>query len=71
LGLAARPFLTVHDSVLFDVPIREFWQTARAIKTIMEGISFPWLIVPLVVDIEAGHTWGDLKSVDLDKKTVG
>lgn len=71
LGLNAKFLMTVYDSIMFDVPIKEFWQTATLVKTIMEGMKFDWLTVPIVADLEAGPDWGHLRKVDVVSKTIG
>jgi DNA polymerase I len=70
LGLRARIMLTVYDSIAFDVPLGEFWRTAEVVKQVMEGISFPWLTVPIVADLEAGPNWGNLKKASLLEKKL-
>lgn len=71
LGFNAKFLMTVYDSIMFDVPIQEFWQTATLVKTIMEGMKFSWLTVPIVADLEAGPDWGHLRKVDVVSKTIG
>ena len=40
------------------------------VKPIMENLDFPWMSVPMKVDVEAGLSWGRLKSLDLENKCV-
>lgn len=63
LQLDARLVLTVHDSLIFEVRLDQFWQVAQAVKSVMEGWRFDWLTVPIVADMEAGKNWGKLKKV--------
>jgi DNA polymerase-1 len=54
----AKLVLTVHDSVLLEVPEGEVDSVAVAVKTIME--SWPSGPVPLVVDFKVGQSWGTM-----------
>lgn len=61
LGMGAELVLTVHDSLIFDVPESELEETAHIVRKVMESFEFTWLTVPLVADVEVGQTWGNLK----------
>lgn len=63
-GYASRVILTVHDSIIFEIKLEEFWSATSLVCGIMEGVTFPWLSVPMVVDAEAGNSWGSLHPVD-------
>jgi len=54
-GFRARPLLTVHDELLFDVPRDEVERLAAAVRETMEGALA--LSVPLVVDVKVGDDW--------------
>ena len=69
LGIQARIVLTVYDSIILSVPMERFWEVARIVKHLMESLSFPWLTVPIKVDLEAGMDWGHLKKVDLENQS--
>ncbi len=61
--LDAKLFLTVHDSLMFDVAeddIDEVAHTASAIMT-----QWDCGPVPLEVDVEVGQTWADLETYDM------
>lgn len=64
-GFDAYPLLTVHDSILFEVAEADFWPVAETVKEIMEGVRYPWMVVPMKVDLEAGHNWSDMVKVDI------
>jgi uracil-DNA glycosylase family 4 len=70
LRLGAHPVLTVHDSIIFEVPIDEFWYVAKLVKTVMESQTYPWLVVPIRADLQAGPNWGHLLDVDIDTQTL-
>jgi DNA polymerase-1 len=52
-----RMILTVHDELVFEVPLGEVEEAAAGIKAAMQGV-FP-LEVPLVVDVGWGPNWND------------
>ncbi|MFC1598224.1 DNA polymerase I, partial [Patescibacteria group bacterium] len=55
----ALMLLQVHDELVFEVKKSSAAAEAKKIQKIMEGIYD--LGVPLLVDVEAGPNWGDLK----------
>lgn len=69
-NLDARVCLTVHDSIVFEIRIEQFWDTAKLVHDLMSGIHFEWMRVPMTVDLEVGLTWGDLRDVDIVNQTV-
>jgi DNA polymerase-1 len=71
MGLGAKLLMTVYDSLVYDVPLDQFWQTASALKSIMEGIEHPLLVVPLVADMKVGLNWGRMKKIDFEQRRVG
>jgi DNA polymerase-1 len=56
----ARMILTVHDELLFEVPVEEAADLANRLKLLMEH-AFP-LSVPLTVDVGTGPNWNDAKA---------
>lgn len=62
--------LTVYDSIIFSVTIQNLWRVAEIAKRVMEGLDYPWLTVPMKVDLEAGYSWGRLKTLCLETRTV-
>jgi DNA polymerase-1 len=56
----ARMILTVHDELLFEVPVEEAADLANRLKLLMER-AFP-LAVPLTVDVGTGPNWNDAKA---------
>lgn len=56
---ASRLILTVHDELVTATPEDIAEETAEAIRTAMEGVSF--LKVPLVADVKIVDRWGDAK----------
>ncbi len=62
-SLRAAMLLQVHDELVFEVVDEDMEAVARGVKEIMENVaSFE---VPLVVDVEVGENWGEMKSRDL------
>ncbi|MBK6460825.1 MAG: DNA polymerase I [Myxococcales bacterium] len=53
----ARMVLTVHDEVVFEVPLAEVAQASLNAKATMEGVAT--LRVPLVVDVAHGPNWAE------------
>lgn len=51
----ARMVLTVHDELVFEVPVREVPEAIALIRSKMEGVHA--LEVPLVVDVGHGPDW--------------
>jgi DNA polymerase-1 len=51
----SRMVLTVHDELVFEVPVPEIEQAMAVIKRAMEGVHA--LEVPLVVDVGHGKDW--------------
>ena len=58
-GFATRMLLTVHDELVFEVPVEEREQVEPVLRTTMESVTE--LIVPLTVDIGFGPTWAEAK----------
>ncbi|NOZ22478.1 MAG: DNA polymerase I, partial [Planctomycetes bacterium] len=60
----AQILLQIHDELLIEVPEAEIEATARVVKAAMERV-YPELLVPLVVDVEIGPSWGELEELGL------
>ena len=63
--LKATMLLQIHDELLFEVEEKDLEHAARRIKEIMELRPTPTFDVPLVVDVEAGPSYGELQTVKL------
>jgi uracil-DNA glycosylase family 4 len=81
-GLRSLIVLTVHDSIVIDAPLDELVPVAMLAKHIMEhimglsdrvlpGLDWSWLRVPVVADVEAGVTWGDMVEFKPDVVQAG
>ena len=57
--LKSKLILQVHDELIFEVPEAEQWVMRRIVKQEMETALE--LSVPLLVDINLGKNWGELK----------
>jgi uracil-DNA glycosylase family 4 len=69
-GMKSRILLTVHDSIIFEVYIDEFWDVCELTKGLMEDVRLPWITVPIIADLQAGPRWGTLFSVDLKNRSL-
>ena len=58
-GFATRMIMTVHDELVFEVPVEELAAVTPVIRETMETVCE--LRVPLVVDVGSGTTWADCK----------
>lgn len=59
------PHITVHDELCFSIESRE---KLREIKQIMESVYE--LQVPIMADVDVGPSWGEAKTVDIEKSSV-
>lgn len=65
----SRPVLTVHDSVLLEVPEYELSMVSRMVKKVMEEMPGKYIKdcpLKFPVDITVGKNWGDLKQYIFD-----
>jgi len=69
-NLPARVCLTVYDSIVYEIRQDAFWEVCQLVHSMMAGIQFDWMQVPMEVDMEVGYTWGDLKSIDMKNLTI-
>ena len=58
-GLQTRMLLTVHDELVFEVPIAERDAADALVRTTMESVCE--LRVPLSVDVGYGSNWAEAK----------
>jgi DNA polymerase I len=58
-GFATRMLLTVHDELIFEVPLDEHDRVEPVIRATMESVAT--LCVPLVVDVGFGPNWAVAK----------
>jgi len=58
-GFATKTLLSVHDELVFEVPVSERKLVTEVIRETMESVTE--LIVPLVVDIGFGQNWAEAK----------
>ncbi len=62
IGCQSKMILQVHDELVFDIHPNEAKTLIPLLATAMAGAVS--LQVPLVVDVEAGPSWGDIKPMD-------
>ena len=58
-GFRTRMLLTVHDELVFEVPLEERAEVEPLIRTTMETVTE--LKVPLAVDVGFGPNWAEAK----------
>jgi DNA polymerase-1 len=58
-GFATRMLLTVHDELVFEVPLDEHEKVEPVIRSTMEAVTE--LRVPLDVDVGFGPNWAAAK----------
>jgi len=58
-GYRTRMLLTVHDELVFEVPLEERADVEPLIRTTMESVTE--LKVPLAVDVGFGPNWAEAK----------
>lgn len=58
-GLSGRLLMQVHDELVLESPDSELPELRELLKVTMEGVME--LAVPLVVDLEVGPNWAELK----------
>jgi len=63
LPRAAKLLLTIHDSVLLEVPEDLVSDVSAVVKRELE-IAPPKFSIPLLVDIKSARTWGEIKRMD-------
>lgn len=57
----AMMILQVHDELVFEIEEKKVEKEAKKIQKIMEGIV--QLDIPLLIDIEVGDNWGELRTL--------
>ena len=65
--MKTRLVLTVYDSLLGEGPPEEFPEIARRIDGFVNALEWPWLRVPMRMDIERGLRWGRTKKMKKGK----
>jgi len=58
-GFATRMLLTVHDELVFEVPVDEYETVEPLVRATMEAVTE--LRVPLAVDVGFGPNWAEAK----------
>ena len=53
--------LQVHDEIVFEAEKKDAEKAAKEIKKVMEAVAD--YKVPLVVDVEVGKNWGEMKRI--------
>jgi DNA polymerase-1 len=60
--LKAKMLVQVHDELIFEVPTNNYKEACEVIRQTMED-AVP-ISVPVIVDVEAGLSWGEMVVVD-------
>lgn len=60
-----HPVLNIHDDLTFFVPEKEpiFSQALEIISREMLTFDYPWINVPMSIEISVGRNWADLKKL--------
>lgn len=58
-----RPLLTIHDEILFEVPIDKKDEACAVIKSCMEQQPFPEFDVPLKAEGAVGFSFGEMEEI--------
>lgn len=58
-----RPLLTIHDEILFEVPVDKKDEACAVIKSCMEQQPFPEFDVPLKVEGAVGFSFGEMEEI--------
>lgn len=58
-----RLVLTVYDSIMGDGPEEEIPEVARVVDDFVSSWDYPWLRVPMKIDLEFGDRWGETKKL--------
>ena len=65
--LGGQLLITVHDSLVFEIPKENVGQIPSMIEHYgVRGVAkqYPWLPVPFQWDIEVGPSYGELQSIE-------
>lgn len=62
--------LTVHDSIIFDVPKDEIKWVVENVVDVMENPTVD-LLVSMTAEIKIGDRWGDLEEINIDEFLEG
>ena len=58
-----KPLLTIHDEILFEVPIDKKDEACLYIKSCMEQSPFPEFDVPIKAEGATGYSFGRLEEI--------
>ena len=58
-----KPLLTIHDEILFEVPIDKKDEACRVIKSCMEQQPFTEFDVPLKAEGAVGFQFGEMEEI--------
>jgi DNA polymerase-1 len=64
-GQHAYVVLQVHDEILSCVRPSMLLELAKIKKKLLESLRFPFMTMPLSVEIKAGYDWGSCKEIQL------
>lgn len=58
-----QPRMNVHDDLTFMFPEDSLVEDVEGVATIMTRVRFPFITVPLLVEVSVGERWSDLQEV--------
>ncbi len=66
-SLGGRAVCTVYDSLELEIPTTKLEEGLKLVRSVMEDWPqefLDWLDFPIRIDVEAGPSWGECRSVD-------
>jgi len=66
MEMSSRMVAHVHDMILFDCVDSELEILIKVLLEEMENLEYPWINVPLIIDIKIGKSWGKLEEISQD-----
>ena len=69
-ALLSRIISHVYDSIIFDIHPRELRVVPTLAVSVMTGLKFPWLCVPLEANFKMGRTWAEVATVEPETQAL-
>ena len=59
-----RPFLQIHDELVFELPEERLGEAIRFVKACMERQPYPEFDVPIVAEASVGPRFGKMEELE-------